>query len=129
MGGKAKRKGRQRRAGPREGSRTYELPEPTVEALREQQRLFREKFGRDPVPEDPVFFDPDADEPRPLPAREIESGMVKAMHAAGLDPAFVYAFKVTGRVVTEQNLRNLTKEEILEWEEAVEEYRRGATKT
>lgn len=51
-------------------------------------------------------------------------------HARGrLDPTFVYAFTVTERVVTEQNLRNLAKEEVLEWEEAVEEYRRGATKT
>jgi hypothetical protein len=31
-----------------------------------QRKLFREKFGRDPGPHDPLFFDPDADEPRPM---------------------------------------------------------------
>jgi hypothetical protein len=34
--------------------------------LDQQLSLFRAKFGREPGPEDPVFFDPDAEEPRPL---------------------------------------------------------------
>jgi hypothetical protein len=29
-------------------------------AIQEQLRKFREKFGRDAGPEDPIFFDPDA---------------------------------------------------------------------
>lgn len=35
------------------------------ELMERQARRFREKFGRDPGPKDPIFFDPDADEPRP----------------------------------------------------------------
>ena len=34
-----------------------------AEALQEQFRLFREKFGRDPKPDEPIFFDPDQDQP------------------------------------------------------------------
>jgi hypothetical protein len=36
------------------------------EAFEANLQAFREKFGRDPGPDDPVFFDPDADEPTPL---------------------------------------------------------------
>lgn len=31
------------------------------QALEEQLRAFRAKFGRDPGPDDPLFFDPDAE--------------------------------------------------------------------
>lgn len=40
-----------------------------VEGLRE---LFRKKFGRDPGPDDPLVFDPDADEPRPMPEKDLD---------------------------------------------------------
>jgi hypothetical protein len=43
-----------------------------VEILDLQREAFREKFGRDPGPEDPVFFDPEADEPRPPSQQQIE---------------------------------------------------------
>jgi ribosomal protein L18 len=33
------------------------------EAMEHQADRFRKKFGRDPGPEDPIFFDPAADEP------------------------------------------------------------------
>lgn len=50
---------------------TVQLTEQEVELFRLQKEHFREKFGRDPGPEDPVFFDPDADEPRPLSEKQI----------------------------------------------------------
>jgi hypothetical protein len=53
-------------------------------ALEEQLQAFRAKFGRDPGPEDPLFFDPDADEPRPLNRVAIEAGMVAAMERTGV---------------------------------------------
>lgn len=43
-----------------------------------------------------MFFD------RP-PLEHVEHEMAQAMKAAGLDPAFVYAFEKTGLLVTEQN--------------------------
>jgi hypothetical protein len=46
--------------------RRIDLSPEAVEALEEQRRRFVEKFGREPGPHDPVFFNPDADEPEPL---------------------------------------------------------------
>jgi hypothetical protein len=34
--------------------------------LRQQKQLFKEKFGREPGPDDPVLFDPDADAPQAM---------------------------------------------------------------
>jgi hypothetical protein len=51
---------------------TVMLTDREVEFFKKQEQLFREKFGRDPGPEDPIFFDPAADEPRPLPQEQIE---------------------------------------------------------
>jgi hypothetical protein len=35
-------------------------------ALEEQRERFIKKFGRPPGKDDPVWFDPDCDEPRPI---------------------------------------------------------------
>ena len=67
------------------------LPAEAVAILHEQRRKFVERFGREPGPGDPVFFD--------LPHPE----HVEAMMVAGLDEAIVHAFEKTGRLVTEQN--------------------------
>lgn len=37
-----------------------------ADMFRDERERFRVKFGREPGPDDPVIFDPDADEPRPL---------------------------------------------------------------
>jgi len=61
---------------------------PEVQRLMEMQlERFREKFGRDPGPEDPVFFDPDADEPRPLPESKL-ADMAAMMGEMGFDEEF-----------------------------------------
>lgn len=46
-------------------TRRIPIPEDLCRELEGQRERFREKFGRDPGPEDPVFFDPDALESRP----------------------------------------------------------------
>src|SRR6476469_6099642 len=48
-------------------NRTIHLPPVVVEAFKRQLQAFREKFGREPGADDPIFFDPNATEPRPLP--------------------------------------------------------------
>jgi hypothetical protein len=83
--------------------------------LEEQRRKFIEKHGREPRPTDPVFFDMP-------PLEQIEHQTVQAMKAAGLDPAFIYAYKKTGRIVTEQNQRFLSEADLDEWQAAIEEY-------
>jgi hypothetical protein len=44
--------------------------------------------------------------------------------AAGLDPAFIYAFEKTGLLVTEQNQHLIPENDLVEWDTAIEEYRR-----
>jgi hypothetical protein len=97
----------------------------TAEAITQQKRLFREKFGREPGPEDPLFFDPVSSVPEFLSVESQEDtwrALVQAAGASGIDPALVYAINKTGRIVTEQNMRFLTDAEIHEWNDAVDEY-------
>lgn len=99
---------------------------PEARAVIERQlTAFRKKFGRDPEPIDPIFFDTDSDEPRPISQEtqdEYERGIVEAMATAGIDPALIYAFKKTGRIVTATNKRLLSEQEMAEWEEAIDEF-------
>jgi hypothetical protein len=90
--------------------------------VRRQIEQFRKKFGRDPGPGDPLFFDPDADHPRRLQLEPLEAGMVRTMKDAGIRPEIIYAFEKTGRLVTETNYKNLSKADLAEWEAAIDEY-------
>jgi len=47
--------------------------------LQEQRRAFMEKFGREPGPADPVFFDPTCDTPTPLTEEKLEDMYYEAM--------------------------------------------------
>jgi hypothetical protein len=95
------------------------------EAIRSQIRLFREKFGCEPGPDDPVFFDPDADTPQfcgPEATDHVTDQMVEAMSAAGVRPEVIYAFRKTGRIVTEDNWHLLSEADRKEWTDAENEY-------
>ncbi len=83
--------------------------------LEEQRRKFVEKFGREPGPGDPIFFD------MPHP-EHLEHEMVQAMKAAGLDPAIIYAYEQTGLLVTEQNQHLIPDKDLDEWDAAIAEY-------
>ena len=94
-------------------------------AIQEQLRKFREKFGRDAGPEDPIFFDPDADTPQPISKAgldEMTGQILSAAGKAGIRPELIYAMRKTGRIVTESNQHLLTDEELQEWQDAIEEY-------
>ena len=47
------------------------------------------------------------------------------MKRANIDPAKIYAFEKTGRLVTEDNQGILTEADLLEWEAAIDEYERN----
>src|SRR5262245_34274944 len=53
-----------------------------AEVLAEQRKLFRAKFGRDCGPDDPVFFDPDKDEPTPWAEGKVRAETLEAMRRA-----------------------------------------------
>ena len=54
--------------------------------LDRQEELFREKFGRAPGPNDPVFFDPEFDTPTPMSEQRLTDEITKAAIKAGISP-------------------------------------------
>ena len=48
--------------------------------------------------------------------------MVEDMKAAGIDPAIIYAYEKTGRLVTEDNQQLLSDADLDEWDAAIDEY-------
>jgi hypothetical protein len=83
-----------------------------ADILQAQRQKFIDQHGREPGPNDPVFFD------LPHP----EHLMVEDMKAAGIDPAFIYAFEKTGPLVTGQNQHLLPDTVLDEWQAALDEY-------
>ena len=55
------------------------------EAMIGQLKSFKEKFGREPGPDDPLFFDPDSDVPIPLSELKLRKELSEAARKAGLD--------------------------------------------
>ena len=86
-----------------------------IDVLQNQRAAFVENYGREPGPDDPVF--PDMPHPEHL-----EHEMVEMMKRANIDPAKIYAFEKTGRLVTEENQDILTEADLMEWEAAIAEY-------
>ena len=85
-------------SGRREGEVVREVPltgearselEKTLAAQREK---FIAKLGREPGPDDPIFFD-------------LREDTAEAMRAAGIRPALIYAYEETGLIVTQENRR------------------------
>src|SRR3954471_10863057 len=84
--------------------------------LEQQRQRFIQKYGREPGPNDPVFFDMP-------PVEQIEFQTVQAMKKAGIDPAIIYAYEKTGGLlVTEQNQHLISDKDLAEWQAAIEEY-------
>jgi hypothetical protein len=88
--------------------------------LRAHFEAFREKFGRDPTGDDPVFFDPFADTPVPLNADRMRDGVILAMLMNEVEPQIIYGFAKTGLLPTKDT--PLTKEDRAEWLAAIDEY-------
>jgi hypothetical protein len=112
-----------KRAPEAQAKKTILIDDTAADAITEQKRLFREKFGREPGPEDPLFYNPESAVPEFLSIEsqdETWRALVQAAGESGMDPA--YAMNKTGRIVTEQNLRFLTDADLQEWNDAVDEY-------
>jgi hypothetical protein len=98
------------------------LPPRAIEIIKEQRQRFREKFGREMGPNDPVFFDPDADVPTPISTVRIEAETLEALRKAGAPPQIAYAYKKTGMLVMESSKDNIPKDRLKEWDAAIDEY-------
>lgn len=103
------------------------MPPEIEQTLAELFSRFREKFGRNPGTNDPVFFDPHANEPIPLreeALNEMWERLADAMVLQGeITPETAYAMKKTGLLVTEQTKELLCDTELDEWNKALGEYR------
>jgi hypothetical protein len=104
-------------------SRAIPIDDELRQGLEEQLERFRQKFGRGARPPDPVFFDPDADEPRPMDPARLQAQIIGAMQAAGIEPAKIHAYKRTGLLVTAENATRLSAQDREDWRLALEEYR------
>src|SRR5262249_11760646 len=71
--------------------------------------------GREPGPDDPVFFDMP-------PLEHVEHQTVEAMKKAGIDPAIIYAYEKTGLLVSEQNQHLIPESDLDEGDAAIREH-------
>jgi hypothetical protein len=106
----------------RKTTRTVKMTAQIKATVQSQTQKFREKFGREPGPKDPLFFNPDALKPEPFRLDEFQEETEKAMVLAGIRPEIIYAFRKTGLIVTEDNYGKLPKSAQAEWTAAMEEY-------
>ena len=83
---------------------------------------FAHKFGRLPRSDDPVFFDPEADRPLPLPSSGTQRLLLEAMLENDTPPHIVYAYCRTGFAVSDENRCTLPPERLSLWDTAIDEY-------
>ena len=100
------------------------VPPGAVSALQAQRRAFEEKFGRPPGPDDPIFFDPDSDEPAELSLIEAERSSTAMMEASGIHPAWIYATANTGGLMPGPDGTFAEPDREREWNAAVDRYLR-----
>src|SRR5262249_42064417 len=81
----------------------------------ERRGDIRQRFGRNPGPDERLFF-----EDRSL--EQVEHQVVEAMKRAGIDPALIYAFEQTGLLVSEENETLISENDLRAWQEAVARY-------
>ena len=90
--------------------------------LEAQVRRFEEKFGRPPGPDDPLFFDPDADEPQPVSLTGLETETVGMLEAAGISPAWIYAYQHTDGLLPRPDGSFASARDQAEWDEVISRY-------
>ena len=100
-----------------DGELAHELPiGPEVgEILQRQREKFIARYVREPGPDDPIFFDAPSDD-------EYDAAVTKAMEQAGVAPAVIYAFRKTGRIITEANAKFVPAAAVEAWQHAIDEY-------
>jgi hypothetical protein len=113
---------RRKKPQPQTTTRTIKLHPRAVEALERQLERFRKKFGREPGPNDPVFFDPDCNVPTPLSEAKIEAKVLEAMLEAGTSPEYAYAYRKTGLLSFGGDQTYWHPDDRREWADAVAEY-------
>ena len=91
-------------------------------AVADARKDFIAKFGREPLEDEPLIFDPDFDTPTPYTDEKMTNMMVEAMEAAGIPDHLIFAYRKTGMTMAAENAGLWTEEEIDEWNAAIAEY-------
>jgi len=65
--------------------RTIRMSKETAEIMRDQLEAFKQKFGREAGPDDPVFFNPDCETPTPVTVEDVDRIMAEALEKAGIN--------------------------------------------
>lgn len=101
----------------RNGVRTIPMTEEMRDILDRVQERFRNRVGRDPLPDEPVFL-------LGLEHRvdDLVSMIADAQRELGIDPALIYAFEKCGLMVSESNIHLISKKDLREWRRAIKEY-------
>jgi hypothetical protein len=79
---------------PFENGRLIAMDETSAQMLRAQAEAFELKFGRPPRLDDPVFFDPDADEPTALTPDRYAEEATGALASLGASPLLIAAARL-----------------------------------
>ena len=85
------------------------------EILQRQREKFIARYGREPGPDDRIFIDVPSDD-------EYDAAVTKAMEHAGVAPEVIYAFRKTGRIITEENAKFVPAAALEAWQHAIDEY-------
>ena len=107
--------------------RTVDMTPETYDALMKQMDRFKNKFGREPHPDEPIFFDPNADTVRTVDEDEFLVGFfeasLEAHIKAGSRPGLIYAHLRTGGLLpTTDNWDKLLPEDREAWNESIGEW-------
>jgi hypothetical protein len=99
------------------GELAHELPmnHEMGEILQRQREKFIARHGREPDAADPIFVDVPSDD-------EYDEMVTKAMEQAGVSPQVMYAFRKTGRIITEENAKFVPAAALEAWHQAIAEY-------
>ena len=96
------------------------LSEMAWQALMREREQFKEKFGRDWQPDDPIIFDPDSDVPQFYPEDRMRQELMEIMRKAGTPPEIIYAHKKTDLLLAEGV--EVPEDRRREWDDAIAEY-------
>ncbi|MEM9487779.1 MAG: hypothetical protein AAGC55_01475 [Myxococcota bacterium] len=89
------------------------------------REAFVEKFGREPTADDPLFFDPDADEPRPMNETAYVIAVATLAYPEDMTEAVLYAIEKTGLLIV-PGVNDLYRSEDDKdiWQSALDEFAR-----
>jgi hypothetical protein len=119
-----------------DGSQTLHLSREEAAIFEVQRQRFIDKFGRQPNPDEPIFFDEEADTPQ-VPSESVHgeqwAAMVEMIRAAGAPPDVLHAMCRTERIITSSrwfvipgvptNEHHMTLADLEQWEAAMHEWR------